>query len=227
MYRRAFLTNKNKNNNKNTLKNNNKNTLKNKNTIIKLKDQLSSFKEKSEKLLKEIDEHKKKAVELNKDNKKADAILEIKRYNMKELEIKKITVMIHNVKVMLIHLLKQEKELMKAGGNNNMVSFKNPMHSKKTLKRSNGSRNLFSKYNSEYGKLKRNYKLAINASPEDVLSEIMKDSGIENKQSDEELLKELEKLEKLEKNKNNFTESERNLLRELEELEELKSFQSL
>jgi hypothetical protein len=181
------------NSNKNSNKNNKKhNTVKKnnnlKNAIKKTRDQIDKFEERSKNLLEEIEEDKKKAVELNRNNKKTEAINKIKKYKQKESEIEKLNVMIQNLKKPLVELmLVQKKSLTK---NNNSFTFNNPLK-RKTLKRSEGSRNLYSNYNAEYGKFKRDLQLPIDATQDDILKK-----GLENS--------------------NNFSESEKELLKELE-----------
>jgi hypothetical protein len=191
-----------------------------KNSITKIRDQLNKSKEKAEKLLEEIKEHKNKALELSREGKREEAISELKKYKPKEEETVKLTAIIHNLKVVLIHLLKKQKELMRGG--NNSFMFNNPVHRKskkrKTLKRSNGSRNLYSNYNSEYGKLKRQLELPIDASEDELLEALMKPSSNSNlSESNRNLLKELEP-DTVEKS---YRETERRLSKELEEVERI------
>lgn len=187
--------------------------------IAKNEELLNNLKENLKKLVEEIDEHKKKALELSREGKKSEALDEIKKYKpKKELETKKLNGMIENLseiisqlKIFEVYKFSQEKGLMKGGDNNDFV-FNNPMHKKrKTLKRSKSSKNLYSNVDSLYGKLKRNLELPVNATPKDVSNaldklisefdyELPNSSVIEMNELDpaqeEELLKELAKLER-------------------------------
>ena len=185
--------NKKNNNKKNNTNNKKKNTVENnrnlKNSIRKLRQQIDKLKERAKNLLEEIAEHKKKTAEFNRDGKKTEAINEIKKYKRKQSEIEKLTVMIQNLKKLLVELMLEEEKTF---------TVNNPLR-RKTLKRSQGSRNLYSNYNAEYGKLKRELQLPIDATEDDLLKELENPSTAVNK----------------------FSESERDLLRELEELEQL------
>jgi hypothetical protein len=77
---------------------------------------------------------------------------------------------------------------------------------------------LYSNYNSEYGKLKRQLELPIDASEDELLEALMKPSSNSNlSESNRNLLKELEP-DTVEKS---YRETERRLSKELEEVERI------
>jgi len=174
----------------------NNNTRKN-NTAIRITNQIGKFNERIDKIKNEIDEHKEKFREYGLKD-KARALHEFNMRKIKERELTNLIGMISNLELM-------EKKLTKGGkknNNNNNFSFNNPLHhssksKRKTLKRSYGSRNLYSKYNSNYGKEKREYQLPINATNDELINAMLKPRN------------------------NKFTNSERNLLKELNDLEKL------
>ena len=136
---------------------------------------INKEKERITQLLVEIDAHIEKAVRLGKENKKEWAIHELRMKKTKEFEIKKVKFYIHK----LIEQLKEvaaKKKSMKGGVYNKNFTFRNPFYGKKkTLKRSNASRNLYSNVNSKYGKLKRELELPVNSTIDDVLHELFKE----------------------------------------------------
>ena len=171
----------------------NNNTRKN-NTAKSLKNTISKFDKQIDILKNEIEEHKEKFREFGLKD-KARARHEFNMRKMKERELTKLTGMVSNL----------EERLTKGGkknNNNNNFSFNNPLHhssksKRKTLKRSYGSRNLYSKYNSNYGKEKREYQLPINATNDELLNAMLKPRNDKFTNSERNLLKELNDLEKL------------------------------
>jgi hypothetical protein len=169
----------------------NNNTKKN-NTGKSLKNTISKFDNQIDKLKNEIEEHKEKFREFGLKD-KARARHEFDMRKMKERELTKLTGMLSNLEQKLTNGGKKK--------NNNNFSFNNPLYhnsksKRKTLKRSYGSRNLYSKYNSNHGKEKREYQLPINATNDELINEMLKPRNYQYTNSDRELLKELNDLEK-------------------------------
>ena len=133
----------------------NSNTRKNKNTDKELRNKINDYNERIEVLKNEIEEYKKNAVKLSREHQKSRAYNKMRMYKAKEEQIKTINMIIDNLKVKLMNGGKKNKN----NNNNNNFSFNNPLHhisksKRKTLKRSNCIRNLYSLYNSVNGKLK-------------------------------------------------------------------------
>jgi predicted RNase H-like nuclease (RuvC/YqgF family) len=155
----------------------NSNTRKNKNTDKELRNKINDYNERIEVLKNEIEEYKKNAVKLSREHQKSRAYNKMRMYKAKEDQIKTINMIIDNLKVKLMNGGKKKN---KNKNNNNNFSFNNPLHhssksKRKTLKRSNGIRNLYSLYNSVNGKLKRDLQLPINATNQELIDKMMED----------------------------------------------------
>lgn len=115
-------------------------TKKNKNTANnstqakqKLIQQINTLKSRISDLTEEIKDDKEKARSFLKEGKKLDTLIQINKYKAKEAEVKKVEIMITNLRNIVIDILREEKKLMKGGNRFNIDKIK------RNLKLSNSS----------------------------------------------------------------------------------------